>query len=258
MFVRRKQVELSTGSILVVGLDAASNWRNFGYALGRYVTGQRITVEAAGILGDRHSPRAIDEILVPALLSGPKALIAIDSPLGWPAALGESLAGHAAGAALDVPKDVLFRRCTDGAVRRNTGKIPLEVGAEKIARAAHSALAVLQCLREATGQAIPMAWSPSVAAIEAIEVYPAATLVVRGLLEPGYKLAESVVARQRMVRKLGTEITGLGEFASAQDDVFDACLCLLAGKDFLDGRAVPPTSEQLPSARKEGWIWARA
>jgi hypothetical protein len=248
---------LSTRSILVVGLDAASDWRNFGYALGRYAAGQRLTVEAAGILGDRHAPHAIDEVLLPALMREQTVLIAIDAPLGWPAALGENLTRHAAGAALDVAKDVLFRRCTDVAVRRNTGKIPLEVGAEKIARAAHSALAVLQRLRDATGQAIPLAWAPTIAAIEAIEIYPAATLLVRGLLLPGYKREESVVVRRGIARKLGAEITGLGAFASAQDDVFDACLCLLAGKDFLDGRAVPPTPEQLPSARKEGWIWVR-
>lgn len=244
--------------MLVVGLDAASDWRSFGYALGRYATAHPIVVVTAGILGDRHSPHAIDEVLVPALMQEPKALITIDAPLGWPAALGESLMQHAAGAALDVPKDVLFRRCTDGVVRRNTGKIPLEVGAEKIARAAYSALAVLKLLREATGQSIPLAWSHSITGIETIEVYPAATLMVRGILEPGYKRTESEIARWRIARKLGAEISGLAAFASEPDDIFDTCLCLLAGKDFLDGRAVPPTTEQLPAARKEGWIWVRS
>jgi hypothetical protein len=44
-------------------------------------------------------------------------------------------------------------------------------------------------------------------------------------------------------------------YIDTQDDIFDACLCLLAASDFLAGRAIQPTNEGL--AAHEGWIWVR-
>jgi hypothetical protein len=43
--------------------------------------------------------------------------------------------------------------------------------------------------------------------------------------------------------------------AKKDADVLDALVCVLAGADFLAGRAMPPEDEQL--AQKEGWIWVR-
>lgn len=40
-------------------------------------------------------------------------------------------------------------------------------------------------------------------------------------------------------------------------DVLDAVVCLLAGADFLLGRAKPPEGEEVALAQKEGWIWCR-
>jgi hypothetical protein len=39
-------------------------------------------------------------------------------------------------------------------------------------------------------------------------------------------------------------------------DALDAAVCLLAAKDFLEGRAMPPPNRLL--AEREGWIWASA
>jgi hypothetical protein len=38
-------------------------------------------------------------------------------------------------------------------------------------------------------------------------------------------------------------------------DALDAMICVLAGADFLAGKAYPPTD--LALAQKEGWIWIR-
>jgi predicted nuclease with RNAse H fold len=138
-----------------------------------------------------------------------------------------------------------------------TGKGPLEVGADRIARAAHRALEVLNRLRAATGRAIPLAWTPTLDGTAVIEVYPAATLRSRGVREPGYKRPENLDARRRIAESLAGELPGLADAVAASDHAFDACLCLLAAKDFLDGNAVPPTVDETGSAVKEGWIWVR-
>ena len=36
-------------------------------------------------------------------------------------------------------------------------------------------------------------------------------------------------------------------------DALDAVVCVLAGRDFLEGFEVPPDAPDL--ARREGWIW---
>ncbi|MCM8612051.1 DUF429 domain-containing protein [Accumulibacter sp.] len=86
-------------------------------------------------------------------------------------------------------KSELFRRETDRVVAAEIGKTPLEVAADRIARAAHSALEVLGLLREHSGKQIPLAWSPEFESVAAIEVYPGATLKARGLEHSGYKNA---------------------------------------------------------------------
>lgn len=243
--------------MLVIGLDAASDWRNFGYAVGRYVAAGPVSVEAAGIIGPAGDPTNLKGVASQALLNERQALIAIDAPLGWPVAHGASLVGHAAGARLDGPKDDLFRRRTDIFVREQTGKMPLEVGADRIARAAFTALEALERLRALTNNPIPLAWNLPFVGIAAIEVYPAATLKARKIPAIKYKERENVEARSRIAEALQDEIVGMSERVKESDDVFDACLCLVAAKDFLDGAALAPSDAQMDLAKKEGWIWVR-
>jgi|CXWL01.1.fsa_nt_gi hypothetical protein len=60
----------------LIGLDAASDRRKFGYAIGVF-DGRCVQVERAGLLSDADHP--LLSLIVPALLAGP-ALIAIDAP----------------------------------------------------------------------------------------------------------------------------------------------------------------------------------
>lgn len=243
--------------MLVIGLDAASDWRNFGYAVGRYAAGGPVSVEAAGIVGPAGDPTNLKDVVAQALLHERHALIAIDAPLGWPVAHGASLVGHVAGARLDGPKDDLFRRKTDIFVRDQTKKMPLEVGADRIARAAYTALDALERLRALINEPVPLAWDPSFVGTAAIEVYPAATLKARKIPAIKYKERENVEARSQIAEALQHEIVGLSERVQESDDVFDACLCLVAAKDFLDGTALAPSDAQTGLAKKEGWIWVR-
>jgi hypothetical protein len=84
--------------------------------------------------------------------------------------LVNSLANHRAGAELGVKAHDLFRRATDRFIRQHFGKQSLDVGADRIARTAHSALVLLGILRRRLGEPIPLAWDPNIREVSAIEV----------------------------------------------------------------------------------------
>lgn len=186
-----------------------------------------------------------------------RCLLALDAPLGWPTDLAV-IANHSAGAPLDASRDQMFRRDTDRFIKRRLGQQPLDVGADRIARTAHSALALLQEIRERTGEGVPLAWNPQFTSrIAAIEVYPAATLRARRMRYAGYKKPAQAPERQLMVDVLSSAFTiHDSTLAVAQADVLDAVVCVLAASDFLSGKCMPPETET--SARREGWIWAIA
>ena len=183
-------------------------------------------------------------------------LLAIDAPLGWPVALSPALSEHCAGKPLAASADSLFRRATDRFIKRQLKKTPLDVGADRIARTAHTALGLLERLRRSLGHPIPLAWVAPLESVVAIEVYPAATLIAHGFRSSGYKKAEQT--RER--REIFSSLRGLmslpadSRLLEENDDALDAVVCVLGGKDFLDGRAMAPEDTGL--AKREGWIWA--
>lgn len=240
--------------MLLIGLDAASDYSKFGYAIGHY-TGGRIRIKQAGLIKTQDVPDALMSVIAPELRSASNALIAIDAPLGWPASLATELRSHQAGEAFASDKNAMFRRETDTHVKGLINKNPLEVGADKIARAAHSALSALQSLRDESRLPIPLAWDKSFGGVAAIEVYPAGTLKTRGLPDSKYKKPEQLDVRMDIANHLASEIEGLEMYADGSADMFDACLCMVAAKDFLDGLAQPPIDLKL--AQQEGWIWIR-
>lgn len=236
----------------LIGLDAASNRKKFGWALAE-LHGSTASLEDFGLLADGDA--RLPERLVAALKDPDGALVAIDAPLGWPALLGETLAHHRAGNVVDGAKDELFRRSTDKVVQRTTGKRPLEVGADRIARASVEALAVLGELRVRSGKALPLSWASADAVDRVIEVYPGATLVAHGIKAPGYKASNEGGGRSAIIKAFQRRLKGLDALVAAKADVLDACLCVIAAMDFLDGLCVQPSSEQRRIGEIEGWIW---
>ncbi|WP_051693878.1 DUF429 domain-containing protein [Desulfohalovibrio reitneri] len=238
----------------LAGVDCATDPRRVGLALAR-LDGERLVVLEA-LPGQ--SREQIADQLADWLVSHPPLLLCLDAPLGWPAPLAESLSTHLAGDALPGDPDHLFSRLTDRELRTRLGKRPLEVGANFIARTARSALALLEDLRERTGQAIPLPLqSGPLAESMSVEVYPAGVLATRPDAPAGDKRKADV--REKLLEWLAEEMElpkATYEAALASDHVADALLCLLAGKDFLLGRAVAPGSHQIDAARREGWIWS--
>jgi len=176
--------------------------------------------------------------------------------------MGEALQAHRAGESIQICPNTLFRRDTDRFVKKMLGKQSLDVGADRIARTAFAALKLLNEISELTGKRISMAWGEGqIEGVSCIEVYPAATLEASGLSSRGYKgkKPEHRAARKEMISggcgfpKLGHDLMNGME---ANDDAFDAGVCLLAAADFLRGSAMGP--EDMETAVKEGWIWVRA
>lgn len=147
------------------------------------------------------------------------------------------------------------RRETDRFVERRLGKRPLDVGADRIARTAHSALQLLGTVRDRTALPVPLAWRRDFLGVEAIEVYPAATLVAHGFRSAGYKKRLQRPERAEIVQSLRSEITFEMSVSIIEDkgDALDAVVCLLSGKDFLEGRVFSPEKPNI--AWHEGWIW---
>jgi hypothetical protein len=240
---------------LIIGVDCATQAKKVGLARAiRHGDVFRV-VEATACRG-LQTPL---EILESWMDGNQRALIALDAPLGWPSALSRALSSHSAGKAIRVPPNVLFRRVTDRLVAERTGKTPLDVGADRIARTAHSALLFLDELRRGTGESIPLAWeriSPN--RVTAIEVYPAATLLMHGLSWRGYKARGGTKERKAIIEVVGRclDCTPLLEMEAIGVDAFDAVVCVLAGADFLEGNAEGP--DDVDVAKREGWIWVRS
>lgn len=129
-----------------------------------------------------------------------RVLVELDAPLGWPEPLGRLLSSHSAGGSLGEQPNRLFRRETDRYVKQHLGKLPLDVGADRIARTAHAALALLNELRQRTGESIPLVWNEDYPErIGAIEVYPAGTLSAAGVRCSGYKEPAKVAERKEII-----------------------------------------------------------
>ena len=236
----------------IIGLDAASDRRRFGWAVAeRTRTGAQLV--AQGLLGKPGT--AWPDAMCEALRDPHGVLLSIDAPLGWLRRMGPTIAAHRAGEPVDVRKNDLFRRGTDDVVRTTLRKQPLEVGADLIARAAMEALVVLNALRRDFAKSLPLAWSPDAARDAVIEVYPGATLTAHGVARSKYKDPATVGARGPMIDAFEPRLTGLRERVGEPSDIFDACLCIVCALDFLEGRCIAPDAAQRVAAETEGWIW---
>lgn len=238
----------------LVGLDGATDDGKIGLAFGVFDGGE-LQVSSAQLCTRR---KAASATIAEWLAGVPSpSLLAIDAPLGWPAALSAALSRHQAGQEIVVEPHMMFRRETDRFLQRELRKTPLDVGADRIARTAHAALRILGELRRRLAAPIPLAWSADIVGLQAIEVYPAATLLSHGLRSTGYKGSAQSAEREEIIKGLGKRAALPGDRSSmrASSDALDAVVCLLAAADFLNGYAVPP--KDLTLAQREGWIWAR-
>lgn len=257
----RECLDGCSGVVAIVGLDAASDPRKFGYATGFFRDGS-VEISSSGCLGTVEGQRdqlcrVVDWIL--GVDPKHRILLAIDAPLGWPSALSDALKHHVAGQHVTASKEMTFRRLTERNLRQAEfgGHAPLEVAADRIARATHEALSVLDEIRTMTGLSFPLAWTTGFSGNAVIEVYPAASLKANGLPWSRYKKREQGEQRNEIAARLVEIVRGLEVLCDGSADIFDAGLCLLAAADFLSGKSRPPPESDFETAVGEGWIWVK-
>lgn len=224
----------------LIGIDAATRPEKTGLAFATWEPEAGLWVKELRFA----APEGVLDIVRPWFKE--PALVCIDAPLGWPAAM-TTLAEHRAGESLGLDWGQHFIRQTDRLVHQKLGKKPLEVAADRIARTAAKAVGWLGEWN------LPLAWEPGPGVIE---VYPAAVLLAHHLSERGYKKPEQTARRLELLKALSPHWdlpVQLHQQAANHTDLLDALLCLLGGVDFLTGRCLPP--EDLELAQKEGWIW---
>ena len=240
----------------LIGVDCAAQDPKIGIAFGEFNDGTLTVRGASACSKEKTAVRAISESVCES--QGP-TLIAMDAPLGWPRSLSRELLEHRAGSELRATAHYMFRRETDRFIKDKTGKTPLDVGANLIARTAHAALCLLRDVRLQAKVDLPLAWDRlALAELSAIEVYPAVTLAAHGFPSTEYKKPGQRMVRQEITSKLSAVARMSSEVTTQMiksADVLDAVVCLLAGKDFLIGEAMEPEDREL--AEVEGWIWAR-
>ena len=150
-------LQTSVPSLSVIGVDCATDSTKVGVAAGLYHGGQFRVTDVELCTKEQNAAS-----LTAKWLAGcSKCVIGIDAPLGWPQPLAESLANHSAGDHIAAPAHHLFRRETDRYVYQKTRKMPLDVGADRIARTAYAALQMLNDIRQQTGKRVPLAWTSS-------------------------------------------------------------------------------------------------
>lgn len=243
--------------MIIIGIDCATKEVNTGLALGS-VQDERISI--IEVTTGSKGKTSVD-IILNWLSNNQPALLAFDAPLGWPIGLSRQLINHVAGQSLRTDPEFLFSRETDRVVRNTLNKKPLEVGANYIARTAHSALKLLNDLREKTGLKIPLAWEMGkIKDTCAIEVYPASTLKARKFKDPskGDKYAGN--KRSELLKQLNVDIglKSIREIIAGNSDAFDAVICLLAASDFLLGKCISIPADEIEQVKKEGWIWVKS
>lgn len=292
----------SIEGVQIIGIDCAAQPKGFGLARACVQDGR---LEILEVTKRRDGDNCFGELSdqVQRWIAGAeppgRTLLALDAPLGWPVHLTRALHDHRAGAPLEHPDEKapadpnpgnhLFRRHTDRFLAGTFPGAPLDIGADRIARVARSALDLLGRLgtTDDRNSSVPLLWDPGrLERLGAIEVYPRLTLraLTGGPRKPElhYKGPKQVRIRGTIVeilhrtlnRNLNTLLakrakTGADDY---DHDLIDAVLCALEGLHFLLGKGVGP---QHPEAARwlaeetqgattasltdiqttEGWIW---
>jgi predicted nuclease with RNAse H fold len=201
---------------------------------------------------------ADDDRLLDCVLAADKA--GIDCPLGWPAEFVAFVVAHHDGHVL-APAALTGRdwrrrlayRGTDVAVREVTGRWPLSVASDRIARPAMRAAGLLARLAR-LGCPVGRAGEGVV-----VEVYPAGSLRQWGLPHRGYKGRDNAEQLDRLVDRVldaaGWLSLGVHEgLCRSSDHALDAVIAAMTAYAAARGLTTRPGPDQLGLARTEGWI----
>jgi len=238
----------------VIGIDCATDPKKIGISFGYYRNCEMIITNT--IVSKDFA--TMYRYLFDYINKNDIILIAMDAPLGWPTSMGHALYNHNAGDPIQIESNSMFRRETDRFIKRKIGKQSLDVGADRIARTAHSALSIIEEIRKHTNRDVTMIWDPTnIQDVNLIEVYPAATLDCYNIVSTGYKESNKSDLRKVIIESLSNHIIIETDknLILHNADALDSVICLLAAKDFIMGNVLYP--ENIELAKKEGWIWVK-
>ncbi|WP_046226982.1 DUF429 domain-containing protein [Paenibacillus dauci] len=246
--------------MIIIGIDCATEHKNTGICVYDYNNKKFIAYKAASTTMD-----TINSILKDH--SKENFLLCWDTPLGWPIDFSSSLVNHLAGQYLRSAPLNFFNRSTDLFCHSLLGKKPLEITTNRIARTTHKTLGIINELQMKYPK-MKLLWDPKEEfEIGYIEVYPVTWLLSESIVPnktkqyDSYKGTEQKNQRRRLdiikeLRKRGMKFNGMYKRMIKEEHFFDACLCCLGGKDFLDDRTIRPINN-ISSIQKEGWIWIK-
>ncbi|MDF2990426.1 MAG: branched-chain amino acid aminotransferase [Microbacterium sp.] len=201
----------------------------------------------------------VDDPSIVASVASDDVWLGIDCPLGWPDAFVDFVRAHHAAEApargrveggADWRRPLVYRR-TDHVVRERIGRWPLSVSTDRLGVTALRCAGLLRRLSEA-GFGVDRA-----AEGRLFEVYPGGSLRLWGFDTTGYRVDAS--RRDALLAALSGRAPwlDLGAFvplAIANADAFDAVVAALATRSGALGAFERPSSDDLPVARREGWV----
>ena len=283
-------------NLRIIGIDCAADPKNIAVAFadkrGDTLSIHDVEFGKGGAEDRSHRLQALAK-KVRCRISGP-TLLALDAPLGWPASMGDNLKEHHAGLSEGLPEaaDDLFQRQTDQFVAWRTGKTPLEVGANLIARVTHTALRLLEYVIPDRSERRPLSGRCHMThGVNTIEVYPALAgpKFLRSEDDTGPTdwdgVASDLKAMKAIKSKVGkpedfnpwpqvckkledklscdglsfeidTPVRKKKESKRLRDHGLDAILCAWIGARFLAGQCEePPENICDDILAREGWIW---
>lgn len=135
----------------IIGIDCAAQHKNIGLVKAEHTNSGLHLVEDKVSLSDMKP-------ILSEWVKGGTCLLCIDAPLGWPEPMVTLLGQHLAGEKLHDDGNNFFRRETDRFIKRVYNKNPLDIGADRIARVALSALSALSIIHalRLTAGALPL------------------------------------------------------------------------------------------------------
>jgi hypothetical protein len=242
-----------TTDVRIIAIDCATKPKRIGMCAGWARDGALFVEEVVG----GASVESMSTWLAERADVADDVILGLDAPLGWPALMRDGLAQHRAGDWLPGEANNLFRRATDTFVHQSIGKLPLDVGADRIARTAHSALDLLHDVRAKSRHDFPVPNHAFAGGSAAIETYPGGTLRSGPWNDRGYKGRDGPSIRANLLEELSglVTISDMSPEILENDDMFDAIIAALGAVDYVAGRCFDPYDASL--ADREGWIWVR-
>ncbi len=263
----------SERSALTVGVDLAKGAANTAICTIRW--------EDGGAVVDALVVGAEDHAVLAAARAPNVTAIALDAPFGWPVAMVSAVSSWRLGGRWAKPSDKAFRlRRTDVVTAERTREaasryrpmgvepaVPLSVSADKIAMVAWRCCGLLDELTQEGASIVTDSLGapfPADGSRRVVEAYPAAALAVWGVPRAGYKgegsAAEQV--RERILAAVERSSMGprlrwasdLRERCVKTDHALDAFVCALVARAATLGLVDAVPSEDVTSARTEGWI----